>query len=116
MTATLFSARYWLLANLAGFSLFVYFSSWLWVPRGQEGLLGGPGDNIIGGLTVLPVFLLFALANLIWLVLICVSSRPPAKWPQLLLWALVVACWGSGIWYDRSRSYTGKDVLENVSR
>ena len=63
MTAALFVARYWLFVNFVGFSLFIYLSSQLWAPRGQEGLLGGPGDNVIGGLSVVPVFLLFVLVN-----------------------------------------------------
>ena len=115
MTTVLRRSRFWLLVNIIGLPLYLYFASWIWAPHFEEGLLGGPGDPMIWGSTAFPVLAVCALADLLWLVLILVRRHWSPKWPALVLWVLVVACWYAGLAYDRSRSFTGADVYPEAS-
>ncbi len=101
-------ARYWVAANALGLAVFVYFSSWIWAPFGQEGLLGGPGDALVWGTTALPTFLLFTLVDLAWFVWIIIS-RKQSKLKSLAVWVLVALCWFAAQMWNRSRSFTGAD-------
>jgi hypothetical protein len=92
-----------LVANGLALIVFLYFCSWVWAPRGQEGLLGGPGDPIIFCLTALPVLVLALVFNVVWLIVIFSRARRIALWRSMALLLLTIAMWAASIAYDRSR-------------
>jgi hypothetical protein len=104
----------WLAANAVALLVFLYFCSWVWAPRGEEGLLGGPGDPIIFGLTAFPAFLVGLVINIIWLVVILFRARRVSQWRAVALLLLAVAVWGASIVYVRSRMFTGCEVYPNA--
>jgi hypothetical protein len=100
----------WLVTNVVVLLIFLYFCSWVWAPSGEEGLLGGPGDPIIFGLTAFPTLLFALILNVIWLVIILFRARQVTLWKSLALFLLAIAMWGASIVYVRSRMFTGCEV------
>jgi hypothetical protein len=100
----------WLVANGIALLVFLYFSSWIWAPRGEEGLLGGPGDPIIFCLTAFPVLILAVILNIVWLVVIFSRARRTVLLRSVALLLLTIAMWATSIAYDRSRMFTGCEV------
>lgn len=106
--------NYWVIANAVGVICFIYLSSKLWSPSGENGLLGGPGDPLIWTLTVFPVILIFLIVNLVWLVRALLHVRKDGV-RGLFVWALVLVVWLAAFGYDRHRSYDGSMVLSDTS-
>ncbi|MGR3219285.1 MAG: hypothetical protein ACUZ8H_05625 [Candidatus Anammoxibacter sp.] len=104
---------FWILANLIGLTAFVYFSSRIWAPHEDKGLLGGPGDPIIFGLTAFPVLVACALLNLGWLSFIAFRAKHHHPKRPLIIWLVVILLWAGGIEYVRSRMYTGCQIYPN---
>lgn len=111
---TMRKPNYWVIANAIGILCFIYFSSKLWAPPGESGLLGGPGDAFIWTLTVLPVILIFLVANVVWLVRSLFRIRKGGA-RGLFVWALVLAVWLVAFGYDRYRSYDGSEIPPDTS-
>jgi hypothetical protein len=99
------------LLNVLCIGVYLFFSARFWAPSAERGLLGGPGDPIIWGLTAFPVLVLAFLFNLIWLVF-SVSKRGGASRRHfIVLWFCVLAIWLGAIKLDRFRQYNGSAVL-----
>jgi len=105
----------WLAANVVLLIVFLYFCSWVWAPSGEEGLLGGPGNPIIFGLTGFPTLLIALVLNIIWLVLILFRARQITLRKCLAFFLLAVVMWGASIVYVRSRMFTGCEVNSHDS-
>jgi len=103
---------YWIAANIVGIVLFLYFSSRLWAPPGQEGLLPAGGDPIVWGMTVLPVMVIFLIVEIVWLSKSIVSIRK-LGWKAMTPWLVVFVVWVAVVAYDNHRSYTGSDVYSS---
>ena len=96
-----------MLANLVGLAVFVHHDMHFWAPRGQEELPGGPGDAFLWFDPAGWVLLIFLCFDLLWAGLLVFCRRLPARWWQLLVWAVVVACWVAYIGYARTRHFQG---------
>jgi uncharacterized BrkB/YihY/UPF0761 family membrane protein len=107
-------SKYWLLANVVGLVGFFYFSSRLWSPTGEKGLLGGPGDPLIWAISILPILLVITVINLVWLFKLLFRVKKES-WRVLMAWVLVVIIWFCALWYDHYRSYDGSEVLPITS-
>lgn len=97
-----------LVANLACWIVYMKRSAKLWAPYGQEGLFGGPGDYLTWELFILPFVETAIVINFLWIVILLFHR--PFVWRSVALWTLVVIVWMLSIMYNRSRSYTGKEV------
>lgn len=54
-----------ILVNVPGLGLFLYFASWDWAPRGQEGLYYEAGDSISWALLAFPFLAICTVVNFI---------------------------------------------------
>jgi hypothetical protein len=82
---------YWVLANIVGIGIYLYFASGIWpVPDDTDLAAGTP---IVWGLTVFPAFLLCSLMNIVWLTLIVSGGRRGKGWLSMRAWLLVVISW-----------------------
>lgn len=93
--------------NAVGLSAYLYFGSFLWAPRGEEGLFGGPGDPIVWVLTVFPWLVLFSLVNVAAFRTILVRLLYLHRWRPALGLAIIIAAWILAFDYDGSRQYDG---------
>lgn len=82
--------RLLVIANFIGMSLYLYFSSFLWAPASQKGLVGGPGDPFLWGISAFPVLLFCFIMNLIWAIALFVQMRRNMNWSGLLMWILML--------------------------
>ena len=100
----------WILLNLLAMIAYLYFGSAVWAPKGEEGLLGGPGDPIIWTLTAFPFLVISGILDLAWLVLILKRRARDPNWYPITIWLIVIVAWWGVFSYDSSRQYTGNAV------
>jgi len=93
--------------NLIGLTQYLRFASLVWAPRGQEGLLGGPGDPIIWVLSAVPWLVACSLMNLLAFRTICARLILAGRWVPALILVSAVAAWVAAFEYDSSRHYNG---------
>jgi len=93
--------------NIVGLTLFLYFASFIWAPRGDEGLLGGPGEAIIWTLGALPWPVLCALLNLLVFRTACARLILYGRWGTAACLLAITVLWITAFEYDLSRHYNG---------
>lgn len=106
--------RIFLALNAIGLAGFLYGSSLLWAPPGQEGLTGGPGDPLIWVLSVFPFLALASVINLVWAAIWLARYRRSGR--TLLLWLATACLWLLALGYDHHRSYNGKELAPAMSQ
>ena len=107
----------WLLisANVAGLALFLYFSSWVWAPRGQEGLYYAAGDSIFWALTAFPILAICTLINLVASRSALVRLFLYRDWRLFSLWLAFVITWVGAFHYDSGRHFDGSRMSHQDS-
>jgi hypothetical protein len=100
-------------ANLLATPLFLYFSSRIWAPRGQEGLWGGPGDAIIWTSLAFPWLVFGAFANIVVIPRIATEVFYRKDFRILFVWCACVLVFASAYVYDWSRQFNGNLVSED---
>ena len=92
------------LFNIIGIALYVWLCSAWWKHAAFEPETGDVDVAVasVWSETALPVFLLCALVDLVWLVLIALCLRPPLLWRSCLALVVVVAGWVGCWWYSRA--------------
>lgn len=76
----------WASLNVAGMVLVLKVGSALWVPPGEEGMPGGPGDAFSFFFAVVPIlvaFLLLDVAALAWILVIERGAMNSVSWDDL---------------------------------
>ncbi len=101
----------WVLLNILAMIAYLYFASAIWAPKGEKGLLGGPGDPILWVFTAFPFMVAGTLLNLVWLILIFRRRRSEKNWYPIIAWLVVIAAWYGAKLYDGSRHFTGAAVV-----
>ncbi len=82
------------IANLAGIVAFLRLASVTWIEPELKDFPGASGGAaIVWGLTALPVFLAFTLANLIWSAIEIRGALKTHDWRPLLFSVLTLAAW-----------------------
>jgi hypothetical protein len=93
MTCKSFPGRprdYALLAfNLLGAIVYVCLASRSWAIPQERGLHSGTGEPFVWGLSVVPIFTIFFVVDVVWGGLILVRRR----WPSGYLWLLAALIW-----------------------
>jgi hypothetical protein len=100
-------------ANLSAIPLFLYFSSRIWAPRGQEGLWGGPGDAIIWTYLAFPWLAFGAFANIIVIHRVAVEIFYNKDFRLLFIWCTCPLVFFSAWVYDGSRQFNGSLVSDD---
>lgn len=100
----------WLLFNLVGVAAYIWLASRIWVPPGEEGTPGGPGDAFYVFLCLYPVLGLFAGLNLAALVLSVRRAGDGGTKKVLIVGIAVASLWGSAIALDKYKSYNVIDA------
>jgi hypothetical protein len=93
--------------NVPAIGLFLYFASWIWAPRGQEGLYYDAGDSVAWGLTAFPILLVSTLTNIVMSRSIFVQLFYYKNWRPFLLWLVIVVVWVAAFKYDSGRHFDG---------
>ncbi len=101
-----------ILANLLAIPLFLYFSSWIWAPQGQEGLWGGPGDAIIWTSLAFPWLIFGAFCNVVVIPRIATEVYYRKDFQILCIWSVCTLLLSSAYVYDGSHQYNGSLVAE----
>ena len=102
-------------ANLPGIVLFLYFGSWVWAPRGQEGLYYDAGDSIAWGLLAFPFFLVCNFINLLLSRTIFTRLLLYHNWRPFILWIIFIVVWFSVFRYNSGRHFDGSRVTSQQS-
>lgn len=100
-------------ANLLGTPLFLYFSSQFWAPRGQEGLLGGPGEPILWTILALPWLAAVAFSNIAVIPRMSTELFFRKDVRLLLVWCACILMFFSAWVYDGSRQFNGSLVSDD---
>ncbi len=106
------SVKYMVLvaSNVAGLLLYLYFSSLVWAPPGEEGLLGGPGEAAIWTLFALPWLVICSFLNLLMFRTVCARFILYGKWIPMLTFVAFIGLWIGAFKLDFSRHYNGSLV------
>ena len=84
----------------------MYLASALWVPAGEEGTPGGPGDAFYWFVTLVPILACYLVANFLAFTQIF-RSRDKAS---LVLWFAIVSLWLGVVGYDHHRAFRNVDA------
>ena len=101
----------WVLINIFGVILYLCFASTGWAPPSDKGLLGGPGDAFIWGMTAFPLLAGCSLMNIFWLASILANFKK--SWKILFIWIAVVLVWSGANRYDAYSQYDGSAVMDD---
>ncbi len=87
-----------LAVNVAGIVIYLVAASPSWaIPQERElGILSTTGEPFVWAFSVLPVFCVFALVNLLWGAAICFRKR----WRRVYFWVISATLWVPAIWID----------------
>jgi hypothetical protein len=105
----------WVLPNVVGIVVVLYFSSWIWAPAGKEHLVGGAGDGMFWGLTAGPAILVCAFIDVLWIIGIVIKALRGQGVTSLATWLFVILAWYVAYRYDASRMYDGTAVFVQYS-
>jgi hypothetical protein len=107
----------WLLlsVNASGLVLFLYFSSWVWAPHGQEGLYYEAGDSISWTLLAFPFLAICTLINLVTSPSVFVRLFFHRDWRLFSLWLAIVLVWFGAFSYDSGLHFDGSRMSEQDS-
>lgn len=94
------SAYLWLAVNVIGMGLYLFFASALWVAPEDQGNPGGPGDAFVWLFTVVPVLLVFTVANLLALFKVIKEYHRTRSLVPVLLWIVVCSVWINVLLFD----------------
>lgn len=100
----------WALLNFIGMAAYLALASKLWVPPGEEGTPGGPGDALFELLTLAPVLVGFVVLNSTALIAILRCSHGAERSDRLIVWTAVAMFWLCTVAYDRHKSFTVVDA------
>jgi len=88
-----------LVANMVGVGLYLWLSSWTWTPPIERGLgLDSAGNDIVWGLTALPVLATFFVLDFSWVVVILCRRQ----WKSGRTWLLAAMIWLVALAIDRA--------------
>ncbi|QAU23075.1 hypothetical protein EO087_02960 [Dyella sp. M7H15-1] len=107
--------KIWVAINAIGLILYLYFSSRIWAPADEAGLMGGPGDPILWAMTALPFLIVCSLINILWFVMILLRKKRSSFLKSFFVWVLVVAAWILANRYDEYRQYRGTVVMQHAA-
>jgi hypothetical protein len=107
----------WLLisVNVSGLALFLYFASWVWAPRGQEGSYYEAGDSISWMLLAFPFLAICTLINLVTSRSVFVHLFLYRDWRLFSLWLAIVLVWFGAFNYDSGRHFDGSRMSNQDS-
>lgn len=106
-------AKYWIITNAVGLSVYFYFAVPTWLTPTQQDIPWegrAAADPIYAAATDLcfiicgPLLFLYLAINFIWLIVILANIRKKKFFILLLIWILVVTAWLIGVLYDRYRA------------
>lgn len=100
-------------ANLLATPLFLYFSSEVWAPHGEEGLWGGPGDAIVWTYLAFPWLAFGAFANIVVIPRIAAEFFYRRDLRSLFIWCACLLVFFSAWFYDGSRQFNGSLVSQD---
>jgi hypothetical protein len=98
-----------ILVNALGFPFYIYFASWTWAPRGQEGL-DGAGTAIFWGLMIFPCFAMCNIINILAIRVILINLFCYREWRQFVFWITIMTVRIFAFKYDVSRQYNGSQM------
>jgi hypothetical protein len=93
--------------NIPGIAFFLYFASWVWAPRGQEGLYYDAGDSVSWTLLALPFLALCTLMNFILSRTVLIHLFSYRDWRLFSFWLAIVIVWFGAYKYDSGRHFDG---------
>jgi len=107
----------WLLiaVNAPGIGLFLYFASWIWAPRGQEGLYYDAGDSISRTLLAFPFLAICTLFNIIISRSVFIGLFYYREFRQFALWLTLIMIWFGAVKYDLGRHFDGSRMTNHES-
>lgn len=100
----------WASLNVAGMVLVLKVGSALWVPPGEEGMPGGPGDAFSFFFAVVPILVAFLLLDVAALAWILVRTPRADRWRTMALWFAVAALWCGVVAFDHHKSFREIDA------
>ena len=91
----------WLLANVAGVITFLKLASASWIEPELSNVPGASGGAfLVWGMTALPVFAVFTLANLLWAGMGLAEGLRRQRWTGEALALVVLAAWLAAFVFD----------------
>lgn len=105
--ATLNKNKPWIVINLVGMIVYLYFSSWGWPVSGEQGFIGGAGDPIVWALSVFPVLVICLLVNIGWLIRLSLEIYRHGGWASVPIFLIVATLWAASIEIDHLHEYSG---------
>ncbi len=95
---------WWIFCNAVGMMVYLYLASDLWVLPGEEGQPGGPGDAFYWLFFLVPILVVFVLANLVVLTVIAWRRRGRQRLVAASVWGAVAVLWVATVAVDHQRS------------
>ncbi len=95
----------WALLNVAGMILFLRVGSALWVPPGEEGMPGGPGDAFYFFLIMVPILLAFLVLDVVALGWILFRTPRAERLARSVLWLAVATLWCAAVGFDLYKGF-----------
>jgi hypothetical protein len=92
---------YWVIPNLIGMALFLWFASRTWLEPKLRGVAeASAGDAFVWGVTAFPILAVFIIVNAVWLIRLVYQGLKTKRWLTMWAFALISVLWLTAFMLD----------------